>query len=474
MQDRMRKINRIHLIGIGGVGMGGIAEVLVNLGYAVQGSDLTESATTRRLRSLGADVHIGHRYENVGTADVVVVSSAIDRSNPEIRAAQDARRPIVRRAEMLAELMRFRQSIAVSGTHGKTTTTSLVASVLAEAGEDPTFVIGGRLVSADSNGRLGAGRYLVAEADESDASFMHLQPVISVVTNIDSDHLATYAGDMEQLRLSFLEFLHNLPFYGLAVVCRDDPGVEMILPLVKRATLTYGIHPDADIRATDIRHDGSRVQFSVHRPGCREPLPVTLNLPGRHNVLNALAAIGIAHELELDDESVQRALVSFQGIDRRLQVLGEVRTPVGQVLFVDDYGHHPTEIAATLLAVREAWPGRRVVIAFQPHRYTRTRELLDDFADVLSAADLLFVSEVYAAGEEPIAGADGRSICRAIRTRAQVEPVFVPKLDELPGLLNGVLRHNDVVLTLGAGNIGSLAAGLPVAMQKLARLRADL
>jgi UDP-N-acetylmuramate--alanine ligase len=470
----MRKINRIHLVGIGGVGMGGIAEVLINLGYSVQGSDLKESATTRRLRSLGADVHIGHRYENVGDADVVVVSSAIDRSNSEIRAAQDARRPVVRRAEMLAELMRFRQSIAVSGTHGKTTATSLVASVLAEAGEDPTFVIGGRLVSTDSNGRLGAGRYLVAEADESDASFMHLQPIISVVTNIDSDHLATYSGDLGQLRKSFLEFLHNLPFYGLAVVCCDDPGVELILPLIKRATLTYGFRPEADIRATDISHDGSRSQFNVFRPGCSKSLPVTLNLPGRHNVLNALAAIGIAHELELDDESVQQALAGFQGIDRRLQVLGDVRISAGQVLFVDDYGHHPTEIEATLQAVRDAWPGRRIVTVFQPHRYTRTRELLDDFADVLSASDLLFVAEVYSAGEVAIAGADGRSICRAIRTRGQVEPVFVPILDELPALLNGVLRDNDLLLTLGAGDIGSLAARLPAAMQKLARLRAGI
>ena len=472
MKDRMRKINRIHLVGIGGVGMGGIAEVLVNIGYQVQGSDLKESGTTRRLRSLGAEVHIGHRYENVGNADVVVVSSAIDPANPEIAAARDSRKPIVRRAEMLAELMRFRQSIAVSGTHGKTTTTSLVASVLAEAGEDPTFVIGGRLVSADTNGRLGAGRFLVAEADESDASFMHLQPIISVVTNIDSDHLATYAGDVEKLRHSFLEFLHNLPFYGLAVLCRDDAGVESILPSVKRSVLTYGTHPDADLRVINMTSDGFRSRFDVLRPGADKPLAVTLNLPGRHNVLNALAAIGIAHELELEDAAVQRALEGFQGIDRRLQIVGDVRLTAGQVMFIDDYGHHPTEIAATVQAVREGWPGRRVVVIFQPHRYSRTRDLLDDFAEVLTAADVLFVAEVYAAGEAPIPGADARSICRAVRTRGKVEPVFVPSLDAVPELLNGVLRDDDIVLTLGAGDIGALAAELPESMQRLASLRA--
>ena len=473
MNNRMRKINRIHLIGIGGVGMGGIAEVLVNLGYDVQGSDLKESSTTQRLRLLGAQIHIGHRYENVGHADVVVVSSAIDSQNPEIKAAHDNRKPIVRRAEMLAELMRFRQGIAVSGTHGKTTTTSLVASVLAEAGEDPTFMIGGRLISADTNGRLGAGRYLVAEADESDASFMHLQPVISVVTNIDSDHMATYGGDLERLRSSFVEFLHNLPFYGLAVLCRDDPGVAAILPRVKRTMLTYGMSPEADIRATDIVADGIRSMFKVIRPGCEEPLDITLNLPGRHNVSNALAAIGIAHELELDDEAVRQALAGFQGIDRRLQINGEVRTAVGRVLFIDDYGHHPTEITATMQAVHEGWPGRRIVVVFQPHRYSRTRDLLDDFAEALSGSECLFITEVYAAGEDPIAGADGRSICRAVRTRGQVEPVFVPTLDQLPALLTGVLRDGDVLLTLGAGDIGSAAAELPETMKKLARLRVE-
>jgi len=472
MKNRMRKINRIHLVGIGGVGMGGIAEVLVNLGYMVQGSDLKESAVTRRLKRLGAEIFIGHRAENVAGADVVVVSSAIDPKNPETLRARQQRKPIVRRAEMLAELMRFRYAIAVSGTHGKTTTTSLIASVLAEAGEDPTFVIGGRLKSADTNGRLGAGHYLVAEADESDASFIHLQPMMAVVTNIDSDHLSTYGGDVGQLRQSFLEFLHNLPFYGVALMCIDDPGVQAIMPTVKRAILTYGIRAAADVCASDIEADGVQTRFRVTRPGAQMPLQVTLNLPGRHNVLNALAAIAVAHELELDDAAVQRALASFEGIDRRMQILGEVRTSVGQVVFVDDYAHHPTEIAATLSAARDSWPGRRLVVIFQPHRYTRTRELLDDFAEVLATADCLFVAEVYAAGEEPIVGADGRSICRAIRTRGRVEPVFVPELDQLPELLNGVLRDQDVVMTLGAGDIGALAAGLPGTMVKLASLRA--
>jgi UDP-N-acetylmuramate--alanine ligase len=472
MKNRMRKIHRIHLVGIGGVGMGGIAEVLVNLGYVIQGSDLKESKVTRRLKNLGAEIFIGHRGENIGEADLVVVSSAIDPENPEIVQARAAHKPIVRRAEMLAELMRFRFAIAVSGTHGKTTTTSLIASVLAEAGEDPTFVIGGRLISADSNGRLGAGQYLVAEADESDASFIHLQPMLSVVTNIDADHLSTYGGDIEQLRQSFLDFLHNLPFYGVATMCLDDAGVQAVLPSVKRAVLTYGLHEDAAVRATGFEAAGAGCHFQVHRPGCDTPLDISLNLPGRHNVQNALAAIAVAHELELDDAAVQRALAEFQGIDRRMQMLGEIQASVGRVMFIDDYGHHPTEIAATLSAVREGWPGRRMVVVFQPHRYSRTRDLLDDFADALSGTDRLFVTEVYSAGEDPIAGADGRSICRAIRTRGQVEPVFVPELADLPEMLLGGLADGDLVLTLGAGDIGSFAAGLPDTLTKLASLRA--
>jgi UDP-N-acetylmuramate--alanine ligase len=459
MRDRMRRINRIHLVGIGGVGMGGIAEVLLNLGYAVQGSDLRESGVTRRLTRLGALVHIGHRAENVGAADVVVVSGAVADDNPEVLAARAARKPVVQRAEMLAELMRFRHAIAVAGSHGKTTTTSLIASVLAEAGQDPTFVIGGRLKSADSNGRLGAGRYLVAEADESDASFIHLQPMVAVVTNIDNDHLGAYGGDMDRLRHTFVEFLHNLPFYGLAVVCLDDPGVQSILPLLHRATLTYGFSPEADVRVEDWVRDGLRSRFTVVRPGAA-PLPVILNLPGRHNVLNALAAVAVACDLELDDGACQQALAGFEGVDRRLQVLGEVALGGKSFVLVDDYGHHPTEIAATIEAVRQAWPGRRLVVAFQPHRYSRTRDLLDDFAEVLSAADRLLVTEVYAAGETPIAGADGRAICRAIRSRGQIEPVFVPQMDELAGLLGGVVQSGDVVLTLGAGSIGAAAHAL--------------
>lgn len=471
MKDRMRKINRIHFVGIGGVGMGGIAEVLLNLGYSVQGSDLKDSRVTQRLRRLGAQVSIGHRGDNVGDADLVVVSSAIDPTNPEIAAARELRLPVVRRAEMLAELMRFRYAIAVAGTHGKTTTTSLVASVLAEAGEDPTFLIGGRLKSADTNGRLGAGHYLVAEADESDASFIHLKPMMAVVTNIDSDHLSTYGGSLDELRHSFLEFLHNLPFYGVAIMCVDDPGVRAIQTSCNRAVLTYGVDPAADIRAVDIVTDGVRSRFKVTRPGRDDALEVSVNLPGHHNVLNSLAAIGVALELELDDAAVVRALAHFQGIDRRMQVLGRIRIDGGDVLFVDDYGHHPTEIAATLQAVRAGWPDRRIVLVFQPHRYTRTQELLDDFADVLSGAQPLLVTEVYAAGEDEIAGADGRAICRAIRARGQVEPVFVPDLDELAERLSSVLRRGDLVLTLGAGNIGAVAATLPATLDKLVNLR---
>jgi UDP-N-acetylmuramate--alanine ligase len=467
MIDRMRKIKCIHLVGIGGVGMGGIAEVLLNLGYEVQGSDLKESRVTRRLMKQGAHIYIGHQAENISGADVVVVSSAIDTGNPESAAAREHRIPVVRRAEMLAELMRFRHGIAVSGTHGKTTTTSLIASVLAEAGEDPTFVIGGRLVSADANARLGAGRYLVAEADESDASFTHLQPMLAVITNIDKDHMETYGGDLGKLHTAFIDFVHNLPFYGLAIVCIDDPGVCAILPELKRATLTYGIHQDADIRAVSIESDGIRSLVTVERPGCEDLLRLTLGFPGHHNVLNALAAVAVAHELEVADESLQHALAEFEGIDRRFQIIAEERTRAGRVLFVDDYGHHPTEIAAALDAVRQAWPDRRHVVVFQPHRYSRTRDLLDDFAEVLSGVDRLLVTEVYAAGEEPIASADGRSICRAIRSRGKVEPVFVAELDNLADELGPLLEDGDVVLTLGAGSIGAVALELPASLRSL-------
>jgi UDP-N-acetylmuramate--alanine ligase len=459
LDDRMRRIHRIHLVGIGGSGMGGIAEVLLNLGYEVQGSDLKANAVTERLARLGATIFIGHDAEYLGKTDVVVVSSAVNRANPEVAAALSRRIPVVARAEMLGELMRFRYSVAVAGTHGKTTTTSLVASVLAEGGLDPTFVIGGRLKSADSNARLGAGRYLVAEADESDASFMHLQPMIAIVTNIDNDHLATHEGDFSRLKQSFVDFLHNLPFYGLAVLCADDEHVRGIVEAVARPFVTYGFEEGADVRAVNVQRLGLQSRFEALRPG-RTPLSVTINLPGRHNVLNALAAVAVAAELEISDAAIQKALANFQGIERRLQQLGEIQWPGGRALIVDDYGHHPTEVAATLEAVRQAWPDRRLVLVFQPHRYSRTRDLLDDFGRVLGECDVLLVTEVYAAGEAPIAGADGRAICRAVRTRGHVEPVFVERVDELAESLRAVLHDGDVVLTMGAGNLGAVALEL--------------
>ncbi|HQR24894.1 MAG TPA: UDP-N-acetylmuramate--L-alanine ligase [Steroidobacteraceae bacterium] len=463
----MRRIQTIHFVGIGGSGMSGIAEVLVNLGYTVQGSDLKQGEATRRLEKLGARVMIGHRAENVAGADVVVVSSAINAENPEVAQALAQRVPVVKRAEMLGELMRFRHSIAVAGTHGKTTTTSLVASVLAEGGEDPTFVIGGRLKSAAANARLGAGRYLVAEADESDASFLHLQPVIAIVTNVDADHLGTHGGDFGRLKASFIEFLHNLPFYGLAIVCSDDAEAASLIPQIARPYVTYGFDESADVRAMNVTRRGAQSVFDVRRPG-RPLLNVSLNLPGRHNVLNALAAICVATELEIDDAAIQRALAGFQGIDRRLQWLGDVRSPAGRVTLVDDYGHHPTEIAATMEAARQGWPDRRMVLVFQPHRYTRTRDLLDEFARVLSDADALLLAEVYPAGEAPIAGADSKALCRAIRSRGRVEPVLLHSLDELPQALAGVARDGDVVLTMGAGSIGAAAQELPAALAEIA------
>ncbi len=463
----MRRIHTIHFVGIGGSGMSGIAEVLLNLGYAVQGSDLKAGESTRRLEQLGARVLIGHRAGNVDGADVVVVSSAINAENPEVARALAERIPVVKRAEMLGELMRFRYSIAVAGTHGKTTTTSLVASVLAEGGEDPTFVIGGRLKSAAANARLGAGQYLVAEADESDASFLHLQPMIAIVTNVDADHLGTHGGDFGRLKASFVEFLHNLPFYGLAIVCVDDAEAAALIPQIARPYLTYGLGEPADVRAVNVERRGGQSRFDVLRPG-RAPLAVTLNLPGRHNVLNALAAICVATELEVDDGAIQRALAGFQGIERRLQWLGDVEGPSGRLTLVDDYGHHPTEVAATLEAARQGWPDRRLVLVFQPHRYTRTRDLLDEFAQVLSGADALVVAEVYPAGEAPIAGADAKALCRAIRSRGRVEPVLLKSLDDLPEALAGVARDGDVVLLMGAGSIGAAAQELPAALQALA------
>ena len=465
-RDRMRRINTIHFVGIGGSGMSGIAEVLINLGYTVQGSDLKANPVTQRLMRLGARITIGHAAANIGNADVVVVSSAVSKDNPEVDAALEKRIPVVPRAEMLGELMRFRYSIAVAGTHGKTTTTSLIASILAEGGEDPTFVIGGRLKSADSHARLGASRYLVAEADESDASFTHLQPLISVVTNIDNDHLVTHGGDFELLKQSFVDFLHNLPFYGLAVLCLDDVNVRSILRSIARPVLTYGLSEEADVRAENIRRDGLQTTFDVLRPSA-VPLQVTVNLPGTHNVLNALAAISVATELGVADEAIQQALAGFQGIDRRLQHIADVDTAVGRITVVDDYGHHPTEVSATLEALRQGYAGRRVVLAFQPHRYTRTHDLIDDFGKVLAAADVLLVTEVYAAGEAPIPGADGRAICRAVRSRGQVEPLFVERVEDLADSLKDIIRDGDVIVTMGAGHISAAAHELPARLREL-------
>ena len=453
----MRRVRRIHFVGIGGSGMGGIAEVLLNLGYEIFGSDLRENAVTRRLAALGARIWYGHDGRRVARMDAVVISSAVGPDNAEVVAARQQRIPVVPRAEMLAELMRFRYGVAVAGTHGKTTTTSLIASLLAEGGLDPTFVIGGRLNSVASHARLGAGHYLVAEADESDASFLYLQPMLAVVTNIDADHLGAYQGDFARLRASFLEFLHHLPFYGLAVLCVDDPEIRRLLDQVTRPARTYGYSADADVRATDVVQRGLRTQFKV-RIGNEAPFAVELNLPGRHNALNALAAIAVALELGVSRAAVIRSLAEFAGIDRRFQPCGELILGDGRVSLVDDYGHHPREIAAVLRAAREGWPGRRIVLAFQPHRYSRTRDLFEDFARVLSAADALLLTEVYAAGEAVIAGADGRSLCRAIRARGQIDPVFALSVEELIELVPDVVRDGDLLITLGAGSIGNAPA----------------
>lgn len=464
--EKMGRVNRIHFVGIGGVGMGGIAEVLLNLGYQVSGSDAKENAVTKRLSQLGAEVHIGHDAANVANSDVVVVSTAISKDNPETQAALLQRIPIVRRAEMLAELMRFRFGIAVAGTHGKTTTTSLITSLLAEGQLDPTFVIGGRLNSAGSHARLGEGRFIVAEADESDASFLYLQPMIAVVTNIDADHMDTYGGDFGQLRQAFLEFLHHLPFYGLAVVCLDDPVIRELLPQISKPFLTYGFAQDADIQALELSYQNTQCHFKVKRAGETQTTDITLNLPGKHNVLNALAAVAVAQELGVSDSAIANALSQFQGIGRRFQLYGEVGIENGNVTMIDDYGHHPREIAATIDAVREAFPQRRLVLVFQPHRYSRTRDLFEDFTQVLSKCDVLLVTEVYAAGEAPIIGADGRTLCRAVRARGHVDPIFVEVVEDLPRVLLDVLQNEDVLLTCGAGSIGAAAAKLPEDIRK--------
>lgn len=457
----MRRIRRIHFVGIGGAGMCGIAEVLLNQGYEISGSDLKTSETTQRLVSMGAKVFVGHRAENVSGVDVLVSSSAVNPQNPEVVAAREARIPVVRRAEMLGELMRYRHGIAVAGTHGKTTTTSLIASILAAGDRDPTFVIGGLLNSAGTNARLGESRYLVAEADESDASFLHLQPMVTVVTNIDADHMDTYGGDFNKLKQTFIEFLHNLPFYGLAVMCGDDPVICDVLPYVGRATVTYGFHENNDYRAVEVVQQGKTQRFRALRPNHPEPLSIFLNLPGRHNVLNALAAIAVATEEGVADSAIQAGLAEFLGVGRRFQVYGEFNLGAGEsVMLVDDYGHHPREVAATIAAVRAGWPERRLVMIYQPHRYTRTRDLFEDFADVLSSVDQLILLDVYAAGEEPIPGADGRTLSRSIRTRGAVDPIFVETIDAVPSALMNVVRPGDIVITQGAGNVGSLAADL--------------
>ena len=456
----MRRIRGIHFVGIGGAGMCGIAEVLANQGYAISGSDIKESPVVDHLRSLGARVEIGHRAENIGDADVVVTSSAVNTENLEVAEAHARRVPVVPRAEMLAELMRFRHGIAVAGTHGKTTTTSMVAAILGEAGLDPTFVIGGRLNSAGTNARLGQSRYLVAEADESDASFLHLQPMSAIVTNIDADHMHTYGGDFARLENTFIEFLHNLPFYGVAVLCVDDPVVRKLLPRVNRQVIRYGFSDDADLRAENVRQTGMSTAFRVVRTE-GEPLEITLNMPGRHNVLNALAAIAVAADEGADEEAIVRGLNGFTGVGRRFDVLGEYPcADGGSATLVDDYGHHPREVAATIAAIRDGWPGRRLVMLFQPHRYTRTRDLYEDFVDVLGGVDQLLMLEVYSAGEDAIPGADTRALMRSLRQRARVEPVFVDDPAKLPELLANVLQGGDLLVTQGAGNVGGIAREL--------------
>jgi len=452
------KVKRVHFVGIGGSGMSGIAEVLVTQGYGVSGSDLAESAATRRLAKLGATVCIGHRAENVAKADAVVVSTAVAADNPEVVAARERGVPVVPRALMLAELMRLKQGIAIAGTHGKSTTTSLVASVLAEGGLDPTFVIGGRLLSADANARLGKGEFLVAEADESDASFLYLTPVVAVVTNIDADHMETYEHDFAKLTRAFVDFLQRLPFYGVAVVCADDANLRSILPEVTKPLVTYGLGEDADLRAVDVQNVGGRMRFVAKSKGAPD-LAVELALPGVHNVRNALAAIAVGREVGVSGAAIAKALSEFRGVGRRFQ-RHDVQIDGGAFTLVDDYGHHPAEMTATLEAARASFPGRRLVLAFQPHRYTRTRDLFEDFVRVLSTVDVLVLADVYPAGEAPIVAADGRALARAVRVAGKVEPVFVEDIGALPQTLRTLVRDGDVVVTMGAGSIGGTAAQL--------------
>jgi UDP-N-acetylmuramate--alanine ligase len=456
----MRRIKKIHFVGIGGAGMCGIAEVLLNQGYKISGSDIRESEVTKRLSEKGAAVFIGHQENNISGADVVVVSTAVDAENPEVVAAKLFRVPIVQRALMLAELMRYRHGIAVAGTHGKTTTTSLISSIFAEASLDPTFVIGGLLNSAGTNAQLGESRYLIAEADESDASFLHLQPMVSVVTNIEADHMSTYDGDFNKLKQTFIDFINNLPFYGLAVLCVDDPVVAELLPGIARPALTYGVSEYADYRVSNVRQDKLSSSFSLTRPDGKSSLDLVVNMPGHHNVLNAAAAVAVATDEGVDDAAIVAGLLKFQGVGRRFQVYGNYQVGEGTAMLVDDYGHHPTEVAATISAVRAGWPDRRLLMLYQPHRYSRTRDLYEDFVEVLSANDELILLEVYSAGEAPIVGADSKSLCRSLRQRGAIEPIYVEDIDKAAELLPSIVRAGDIVLTQGAGNVGLLAKQL--------------
>ena len=463
-------VNRIHFIGIGGVGMSGIAEVLQNLTYKVSGSDIADSVTLKRLSQLNIKTFIGHDAKNLQNVDVVVISSAVKQDNPEVVEAKRLNIPVVPRAVMLAELMRMKQGIAIAGTHGKTTTTSLVASVLAEAGLDPTFVIGGRLNSADANAKLGSGDYIVVEADESDASFLNLLPVMAVVTNIDEDHMETYGHDFEKLKSSFVEFLHRMPFYGAAIVCIDDAAVRAIVPSLARPVITYGLAEEAQIRAVDVQARNGKMIFTVqlNNEDSKNAFPIELNLPGLHNVRNALAAIAVALELEIDVVSIQKALAQFRGVDRRFQNYGELTLADGRVFtLVDDYGHHPVEMKATIEAARGAYPGRRLVLAFQPHRYSRTRDCFEDFIKVMSSVDAILISEVYAAGEAKIVGADSRSLCRAIRLHSKIEPIFVDDIQNMSMEIIDIAKDGDVVLCMGAGSIGATPQNIVSTIQKL-------
>ena len=463
-------VNRIHFIGIGGVGMSGIAEVLQNLTYKVSGSDVADSVTLRRLSQLNIKTFIGHDAKNLQNVDVVVISSAVKQDNPEVIEAKRLNIPVVPRAVMLAELMRMKQGIAIAGTHGKTTTTSLVASVLAEGGLDPTFVIGGRLNSADANAKLGRGDYIVVEADESDASFLNLLPVMAVVTNIDEDHMETYGHDFEKLKSSFIEFLHRMPFYGAAIVCIDDVAVRAIVPSLARPVITYGLTEEAQIRAVDVQARNGQMTFTVqlNNEDSKSAFPIELNLPGLHNVRNALAAIAVALELEIDVASIQKALAQFRGVDRRFQNYGDLTLTDGSVFtLVDDYGHHPVEMKATIEAARGAYPGRRLVLAFQPHRYSRTRDCFEDFIKVMASVDAILISEVYAAGEAKIVGADSRSLCRAIRLHSKIEPIFVDDIQNMAAEILNIAKDGDVVLCMGAGSIGAIPKNIVSTVQKL-------